>query len=463
MLNCLEFFLRWLMGMMYWINTVQTYDQDGWSYLEKLKCFTDGSGIDAEFLEQVSRIVTRGCHDQSSCGYAVSTDERHSKFKKILHYFGVGSVDESNRDVPSKGHTFLPTVKPTNPPTFLPTAKPTNLPTFLPLPTAKPADLPTVLMNPKLAPPTTKPTKMPKMPKRQNPPSTHPSLRATEDITTHSPSSPLHMLPSKEKPSPFSKNDYKLTSGELANRLSYANNYCASSEEEVNAKCATQLLRTCNSGDPPCAVGNGCYENVMCKITWSDIEFESGKNEVETEIASENLSESSSLLRALVSCNGRCLRTLSASECVAGFLPDCLSVAVGEMCEHQGECGVGANVQTTKCPGGREIFIRVFVEQCSTSTTDPTIAPVEYQTLSPSSHASFSLKPSSLDGYHLNITHVNVSDGKDEEFTEPRTRKEVDFPGAWWTRRDANDSIKMFQEPKLLLLCCTVALFFISQ
>jgi len=475
--------VRWLMGMMYWINTVQKYDQNGWSYLEKLKQFTDGGGIDAEFLEQVSRIVTRGCHDQSSCGYAVSSDERHAKFNKIFHYFGFESVYTSNKDEtvvpfpskrptflpkakPTKPPTFLPTVEPINPPTTLPTAKPTKPPTFIPtakpinppttLPKVKPRDLPTVLVNP-----TKKPTKTSM---RQNPPSTHPTARATEDTEIRSSSSPPNMVPSQGIPLTISKGDYELTAGELTNRLSYANNYCASSEEEVNTKCATSSLRTCNFGDPPCTQGSGCYKDMICKIIWSDIQFESDQNEPEVETGRESRPESGLLLRALVSCNGRCLRPLSDNECTSvvgdavAFIPNCLSVAVGEMCEHQGECGVGANIHISKCPGDREIFMRVFVEQCSTSATEPPSTSGKYQSLPPSTHLSFSSKPSSSDGYHLNSTHVNASDGKNEEFTELLpTNKEIDFPGAWWTGSYTNGSTRMHQEPFLLLLCLAVA------
>lgn len=457
--------IRWLMGMMYWINTVQTYSQGGWSYLEKLKQFTDEGRIDVNFLEQVSRIVTRGCHDQSSCGYAVSSDERLAKFNKILHYFAFDGV-ELVVPFPSKRPTFLPTAKPanptilptgkpTNPPTVSPTAKPTNRRTFLP--TAKPTHLPMVfstieVMNPTQIPTTTE-TKMP----MQIQSTTHPTFRAAKNTGTSSPISQPHILPSTEIPSLVSQENYELTTAELASRLSRANNYCAPNEEEVNTKCATPSLRTCNFGDPPCTLGTGCYKNVICKIAWSEIELaqppESDISGVKIQTLKESATESISHLRALVSCNGRCLRPLSASECMAGgvitFLPNCLSVAVGEMCElGVNECDVGANAHISECPQGRKILVRVFVEQCSLSTTEPPAIHVSYHSSPPSNHVLSSLKPTSL----------NAIGGKDEESSGLPSRKDDDFLGAWWTRSNTNASTRTYRVPMFLLLYCTVAL-----
>lgn len=122
--------IRWLMGMAFWINKVQSYNQDGWSYLEKLHAFTDGGMGDVQFLEDVSRIVTRGCHDQSNCGHAVSSNERLDKFNLVMSHFGKGagaSVDQKPlTQYPSKRPTTSePTSKPTTPaPTYMPTEAP---------------------------------------------------------------------------------------------------------------------------------------------------------------------------------------------------------------------------------------------------------------------------------------------------------------------------------------------------
>ncbi|KAL7535511.1 hypothetical protein ACHAXR_006535, partial [Thalassiosira sp. AJA248-18] len=119
--------MRWIMGMQYWINKVQTYNVEGWSYLEKLHSFTDGGMNDIEFLEDVSRIVTRGCHD---CGNAVSSIERRDKFNKIINHFG--SSPESSLPtqrpmrLPSKKPTFSPIFNPTTPSTLAPVSNPST-------------------------------------------------------------------------------------------------------------------------------------------------------------------------------------------------------------------------------------------------------------------------------------------------------------------------------------------------
>lgn len=63
--------IKWIAGMFYWINSVQSYDQGGWNYLTELKKFVNGGLInpatDAGFIHGVSGIVNRGCHNPP-CG-----------------------------------------------------------------------------------------------------------------------------------------------------------------------------------------------------------------------------------------------------------------------------------------------------------------------------------------------------------------------------------------------------------
>lgn len=77
--------------------------------------------------------------------------------------------------------------------------------------------------------------------------------------------------------------------------------------------------------------------------------------------------------------------------------------------------------------------MRIFVERCSTSTTEPPSTPVKYLSSHPSSPASFSSKPLSSD------ERVS-SDGKNEAVTELPANELVDFPGAWWTGSRTNDA-----------------------
>jgi hypothetical protein len=46
-------------GMFYWIRSVQTYDSDGWNYIDNLKAFVRGGLTDDSFIDGVSGIVNR--------------------------------------------------------------------------------------------------------------------------------------------------------------------------------------------------------------------------------------------------------------------------------------------------------------------------------------------------------------------------------------------------------------------
>ena len=72
--------IRWMMGILYWIRNVQTYKKDGFSFMEQLNQFVDsGLSEPPDFFDDVSRIVSRGCH-LKSCGNVVSGTERKRIF-----------------------------------------------------------------------------------------------------------------------------------------------------------------------------------------------------------------------------------------------------------------------------------------------------------------------------------------------------------------------------------------------
>merc|ERR1711920_229569 len=70
--------LKWVTGIYYWLNSVQSYDNRGWNYLEQLKQWVE-NGMNLEddwgFLDGASGIVNRGCHDPPACG----TGELHGR------------------------------------------------------------------------------------------------------------------------------------------------------------------------------------------------------------------------------------------------------------------------------------------------------------------------------------------------------------------------------------------------
>ena len=72
-------------GMFYWVESLQTYNQRGWSYMDELREFVDGGMKDASFIEGVSGVVNRGCHD-APCGTGPvdGLEERTGNFFTVL-------------------------------------------------------------------------------------------------------------------------------------------------------------------------------------------------------------------------------------------------------------------------------------------------------------------------------------------------------------------------------------------
>lgn len=582
--------IRWIMGMLYWTK-VQAYNQgNGWSYIEHLHEFVDGGMSDTSFLDDVSRIVTRGCHDESRCGNPGSWSlvDRRAKFDKIMDYFGKarGTSEEEETNLPTRN----PTPSPSKRPTFAPAPDPTIPPTPLALiggyafsdsnddGVRNPkADLEPALANMNVqlfscTPSTVSSSSgggatnsadellavtktnaqglynfrnilsgyyrvafqppsgyrissiwsgpssqvgnannagvstnivMDEVDNAVNPttgstdcfelvggttdiswdvglvdsiPTEYPTPGAPQKAgETNSPvsPSPVAILPGRvETSSPVfavSEEDYILTPAELAQRLNFVNNYCASSMAEAEDKCATSL-RTCNFGDPFCADGLTCYENVICSIIWSGMELGSAEEsppEISEEIPPESDSSSS---RSVVSCNGMCLRPLSASECMAGgdtvtSLPKCQNSGIGEMCENEGGCSGGADAYISNCLGGRGVFIQVFLEQCVASATEspstggrdqslqPTISP---QPFTP----SLSVHNDSTDARinQHNSDPANDYFDENEDFSVIPRQGDDSKPGAWWEWYEASGSTRLFTTPVLSLLSIAIAL-----
>mmetsp|Transcript_2464 Transcript_2464/g.5045 ORF Transcript_2464/g.5045 Transcript_2464/m.5045 type:complete len:183 (-) Transcript_2464:179-727(-) len=82
--------LKWIAGMFYWMESVQKYDVEGWNYMERLEEFVDGGFSDPSFINAVSGIVNRGCHNPP-CGTGAvdGAPERSENFEKALVTFGI--------------------------------------------------------------------------------------------------------------------------------------------------------------------------------------------------------------------------------------------------------------------------------------------------------------------------------------------------------------------------------------
>ena len=53
-------------GEFYWMESVQTYNEGGWDYTTELRKFVEGGMIGTSFIDSVSGIVNRGCHNPVS-------------------------------------------------------------------------------------------------------------------------------------------------------------------------------------------------------------------------------------------------------------------------------------------------------------------------------------------------------------------------------------------------------------
>jgi len=58
--------LKWVAGEFYWMESVQSYNEGGWDYTTELHKFVDGGMSGTAFIDAVSGIVNRGCHNPVS-------------------------------------------------------------------------------------------------------------------------------------------------------------------------------------------------------------------------------------------------------------------------------------------------------------------------------------------------------------------------------------------------------------
>ena len=58
--------LKWVAGEFYWMESVQSYNEGGWEYMAELHNFVQGGMSGTKFIDAVSGIVNRGCHNPVS-------------------------------------------------------------------------------------------------------------------------------------------------------------------------------------------------------------------------------------------------------------------------------------------------------------------------------------------------------------------------------------------------------------
>lgn len=61
--------LKWVAGEFYWMESVQSYNEGGWDYMTELHNFVQGGMTGTAFIDAVSGIVNRGCHNPVSIEY----------------------------------------------------------------------------------------------------------------------------------------------------------------------------------------------------------------------------------------------------------------------------------------------------------------------------------------------------------------------------------------------------------
>ena len=82
--------LKWIAGLFYWMSSVQNYDQDGWNYLQSLRTYVDGGMTDTRFIDAVSGIVNRGCHNPPcATGPVDGLSDRRDNFESVLSAMGL--------------------------------------------------------------------------------------------------------------------------------------------------------------------------------------------------------------------------------------------------------------------------------------------------------------------------------------------------------------------------------------
>ena len=82
--------------MLYWMESVQQYDVDGWNYMDELHKFVDGGFAGSAFIDAVSGIVNRGCHNPVRnllCLYRYSAIHISHKIQSNQQPCGTGNVD----------------------------------------------------------------------------------------------------------------------------------------------------------------------------------------------------------------------------------------------------------------------------------------------------------------------------------------------------------------------------------
>ncbi|KAL3791129.1 hypothetical protein HJC23_000549 [Cyclotella cryptica] len=91
--------VEWIASLFRWIDTVQSYDDPEWSYVQQLNQFVMGGMVDGFFIQAVSGITTQGCHsppcagDMGTAVEMADAGERWSNFQQVAQTLGLPVKD----------------------------------------------------------------------------------------------------------------------------------------------------------------------------------------------------------------------------------------------------------------------------------------------------------------------------------------------------------------------------------
>ena len=82
--------IKWIASMFCWAESLQSYNVAGTTYIDDLKQYVDSGRANSfndanSFIDAVSAIVNRGCHDPPcATGDVVGKADRATNFYKVL-------------------------------------------------------------------------------------------------------------------------------------------------------------------------------------------------------------------------------------------------------------------------------------------------------------------------------------------------------------------------------------------
>jgi hypothetical protein len=108
--------------MYHWIENVQSYDEDGFNYIEQLDAYVADNLEDSDFFVKLTRIHLFGCHLESCSTGIPDMEARMRNFEKVLSALNLQFLSVAKAEPPFK--TFPGQVPPTKPPVAEVTTKP---------------------------------------------------------------------------------------------------------------------------------------------------------------------------------------------------------------------------------------------------------------------------------------------------------------------------------------------------